>query len=336
MIRIGAARLLVAAAVLAGLVTGCGDSGDGKAAPPAETAGFPVSLPNAWGTTKIDKRPTRVATVSEGDTSIALALGLTPVIAPDSEQGEPLTEYKKRALDGLGIAKLKTYKTTDGTDYEAIAAEAPDVILAVNSWQMDTDYAKLTPIAPVVTFANKQDADTLPWQDRLRTAAKALGMTGKAEQIVRANEKTVSDAVAAHPEFKGKTYAYAVVHPEQITYMSYADQDPGVFELLGLRKAPQARKYTAKANSVSLENLDHLDADLLLVAYPFGDEGLLSKSELESNKIFQSIPAVRAKRFAVLPTENGLAATLAYPDALSLPWVVQQLTPILAGIASAS
>ncbi|MFE3609634.1 ABC transporter substrate-binding protein [Streptomyces goshikiensis] len=332
-----AAALTATAACLA-LLTACGGSDDSSAADkPAAGASagagkgsFPVALKNAWGSAEIKKKPLKVATVSDGDTDIALALGIVPVITPDAEDGGKVPEYKQRAIDKLGAGKLKTYDDTDGTAYEAIAAEAPDVILGINTWEMDKDYAKLTPIAPVVTYADKAQADTMTWQDRLKTAAKALGLEAKAEEVIAASAKGTSDAAAAHPEFKGKTYAYTVVHPEQISFMSYGDQDPGVFEQLGFAKTDKAKNYGPDKNAVSLENLDQLDADVLLVTYPFGDRGVISPKELEANKLFLSLNSVKSKHFAVVPSENTLASAIAYPDALSAPWIVEQLTPILA------
>ncbi|MFC8290496.1 ABC transporter substrate-binding protein [Streptomyces sp. NPDC057242] len=340
--RRSTARTLLAAVACAALLAGCGGKDDegaetdgGKPSAGASTgaaeAAFPVTLPNAWGKTEVAKKPLKVATVSDGDTDIALALGIVPVITPDAEDGGPVPEYKQRALTKLGAGELKKYDDTDGTDYEAIAAEAPDVVLGMNTWSMDTDYAKLAPIAPVVTFTDKAHSDTLTWQERLKTAAKALGLSAEAEKVVAANEKATADAAAAHPGFKGKTYTYAVVHPEQITFMSYADQDPGVFEQLGFKKTDKAKNHKADKNAVSLENLDELEADVLLMTYPFGDNGLLSAKELESNKLFQSLQVVKGKHYAVIPSENTLSSAVAYPDALSAPWIVEKLTPILAG-----
>ncbi|MFE0057581.1 ABC transporter substrate-binding protein [Streptomyces sp. NPDC059003] len=329
-----AARLFLAAAVCLGLVTACSAPGGGDDAKGASdkgsSGGFPVSLANAWGTTKVPKRPVKVATVSDGDTAIALALGIVPVITPDVEDGKKMAAYKRRALDKLGAKKLKTYDDTDGTDYEAIAAEEPDVILGVNTWEMDTDYDKLTPIAPVVTFTDKKQTNTMTWQDRLKTAARALGLSAEAEGVIAHNRKVTATHAAAFSELRGATYTYAVVHPEQISYMSYADQDPGVFEELGLRKSAKAKNYAPDRNGVSLENLDQLEADVLLMTYPFGDEGVISRSELSGNKLFRSLKAVRGGHFAVVPSDNGLASAIAYPNALSAPWVVEKLTPLLA------
>src|SRR5690606_28779593 len=103
---------------------------------------------------------------------------------------------------------------------------------------------------------------------------------------IEAVRAEVAKAAADNPGFKDKTYTYAVVHPQQITFMSYADQDPGLFEELGLRKSAHAAEFSAAKDGVSLENLDKLDADVLLIAYPFGDEGVISAAELERNKLF--------------------------------------------------
>lgn len=342
-VRRGTVRVLVASAACLSLVTACGSSDSADSSDKAASAGekkaadsgqFPVSLTNAWGKTTVEKKPVKVATVSDGDTAIALALGLEPVITPDTEDGGKVAEYKQRALDKLGIAKLKTFDDSDGLDYEAIAAEAPDVILGMNTWDMDGAYAKLDPIAPVVTFTDKKHADTLTWQERLKTAAKALGLSERADAVIAANEKAIADAAAANPQLKGKEYTYSVVHPEQITFMSYADQDATIFEQLGLRKTAKAKDYSAKKNGVSLEKLDELEADILLMTYPFGDEGLLNASELETNKLFQSLNVVKKKNFAVIPSENNLASSIAYPDALSASWVVEELTPILVKAAA--
>src|SRR6478609_6188125 len=88
------AAALLASATCLGLLTGCGFSSDtGSSEGKAATAGdgsFPVSLTNAWGRTEVKQKPVRVATVSDGDTAIALALGVVPVITPDVEDGDPV------------------------------------------------------------------------------------------------------------------------------------------------------------------------------------------------------------------------------------------------------
>lgn len=328
-------RVLASGVVLLAVtLAGCGGSGgepggtEPGATTPMTAAQFPITQKNAWGETEVESAPTRIAVVSGGDRDIAYALGIKPVISPTCP-GCFVSPYVGETEKKLGITDPTTFDDTDGTDFEAVAAAEPDLILGMNSYSMDEEYEKLTKIAPVVTFSDPKQVFDMTWEDRLLRAAEALGMTDQATQVIAANKKVAADAAAAHPEFAGKTYTYVVVHPNQLTYASSADQDPGVFEALGLTKAPTSKNYSTEKDGVSLENVDQFDADVVLVAYPFGDEGIISRSKLESNKLWQSIPAVKNGHSAVVDAKSGLASDIAYPTVLAYPWVVQQITPVL-------
>ena len=80
-------------------------------------------------------------------------------------------------------------------------------------------------------------------------------------------------------------------------------------------------------NEAGRENVDLLDADVLLIGYPFGDEGVLTRSALESDPLFQQIPAVAGGHYAVV--DDAVASPLAYPTPLSQTWVLEQLLPVL-------
>jgi ABC-type Fe3+-hydroxamate transport system substrate-binding protein len=51
----------------------------GKAALAAESASYPISIKHAFGTTVIEKKPERVATVAWANHEVPLALGIVPV-----------------------------------------------------------------------------------------------------------------------------------------------------------------------------------------------------------------------------------------------------------------
>lgn len=322
-------RRIVAAATIAWLVAPAAGCGSGGSQQEASSDGFSLTQENHWGTTEIDGVPEKVAVVSSGDRDIAYSLGITPVIQP-VYPGAFVSEYVGEAEAELGIEDPVTYDDTDGTDFVAIAKAAPDVILAMNSYTIAEDYEKLSKIAPVVTYAAPSDVNALTWQDRVTRAAEALDMADEGAAAIGDAEESATQAAAEHPEFDGKTYTYVVVHPEQLSYASYKDQDPGVFEALGLQKAPGSADFTVEDNGVSLENVIDFDADVVLIAYPFGSDGVISSDELESNRLWQEIPAVKDGRWGVIDAESGLASDVAYPSVLSYPWVVENLTPVLA------
>lgn len=325
-------RLLAAALAVAVLaLAGCSAAADADA-PGAAVDGYPLTLTSPFGTTELADRPERVAVVSAVDLDIALALGVVPVIAPRYGDAE-LEPWAQDALDATG-EELEFYDSTDGTDHAAIAAAEPDVILATSGWTLDEDYAQLSKIAPIVSFQGEDGLSSMTWAERTAEAAEALGLQDEGEQVVADVEEAFADARGAHPELEGKTFTYAVIHPAQITYESYADSDMSFFEQLGLTQPATAEQFSAEDSAVAKENLDLLDADVLLVGYPFGDEGLLSRDALEADPLFQQIPAVTAGRYAVVGDE--VASPLAYPTPLSQTWVLEQFVPVLAAAAAGS
>src|SRR5699024_4361676 len=191
---------------------------------------------------------------------------------------------------------------------------------------LEEDYAKLSKIAPIVSFQG--ELPEMTWQERTAAAAEALDRRAQAEEV----EESVADEFAAvkkkHPEFADTTFTYANVHPDQISYESYKGADNSFFLNLGFTLPEQANEFSADDLALSKENIDKLDADVLFVAYPFGDEGLMTQDQLEEDELFQSLDAVKSGHYAVIPKE--LASPLTYKTPLSVSWVLDRLTPVLA------
>lgn len=314
---------VAAAIVTAGLLAGCGAPAQtaGNGAGTESAGGFPLTLENPWGTTVLEEQPKKVAVVTAVDLDIALALGVEPILAGKYAAND-FDPWTQETLDERGI-ELETYDSTDGTDYIAIAAAEPDAILATSGWTLDDDYDKLAEIAPVVTWGKGQENIDLTWADRTLLAGKALGLEERAEEVVSEVEAAFSDAAAAHPEWQGKSLTYVVMHPSQISYVTYEGSDVSFFTDLGFVLPPNAAEFADENNAVSIENIDMLDSDVLLVGYPFGEEGVLTQTGLESNALFQQLGAVKDGRYGILDDE--IASPLAYPTPLSHPWALDRM-----------
>lgn len=324
---LAAGALVLAGCSSAGTTTSSGEATtEASVSPAAAGTSYPLTLESPFGQTTLAAKPTKVAVVSFVDLDVALALGVLPVIAPQYGDAE-LDPWSAAAVAALGQGELATYDSTDGTDVEAIAAAKPDVILATSGWTLDTDYEQLSKIAPVVSFQGEDGLAATTWAERTEQAAAALDVAAAGEQAVAKVDTAFADAAAAHPQFAGKTITYAVIHPDQITYISYAGSDMDFFTDLGFTLPATAGQFSESNDAVSRENVDLLDADVLLVGYPFGDEGVLTRSALESDPLFRQIPAVAAGRYAVV--DDAVASPLAYPTPLSQPWVLEQLLPVL-------
>lgn len=308
-----------------GALAGC--SAESTQASTSTCGTFPYTLDHAFGTVTLDAAPKRVAVVTDVDLDIALALGVEPVVYPGYELGAWQQEY----FDENGI-ELDSYDPADGIDFEAIAASKPDAILATSGWSLDEDYAKLNAIAPVIAYTSDNGLDSMTWIERTELAGCALGLVDEADAAVSAVTDAFADAAAAHPEFAGKTITYAVIHPDQITYSSWEGSDVTFFTDLGFVLPPEASEFTGDTTGLSKENVDKLNADVLVVGFPFGDEGMLSRDQLESDALFQSLPVVKAGGYTVIG--DDVASPIAYPSPLGLPWALKNVLPALADAAS--
>ncbi len=280
---------------------------------------FPLVLPHAFGTAEIPEKPERVVVVTDVDLDIALSLGVEPVLYPGYELGA----WQEEAMAGLD---LPSYDPYDGIDFEAIAAAEPDVILATSGWSLDEDYDKLAAIAPVIAYTSENGLDTMTWADRTELAGCGLGLVDEADAVIDDVNSAFADAAAANPQFAGKTITYAVIHPDQITYSSYRGSDVWFFESLGFTSPETAAEFSGDNSGLSKENIDKLDADVLVIGYPFGDEGLLSRAELEADPLFQSLPVVRNGSYVVIG--DDVASPIAYPSPLGLPWALARVLPL--------
>ncbi|WEK60952.1 MAG: ABC transporter substrate-binding protein [Candidatus Microbacterium colombiense] len=288
---------------------------------------FPYTLTHAFGSSTFDEAPTRVAVVTDVDLDIALALDVEPVIYPGYELGA----WQQETIDERGL-ELDSYDPADGIDFEAIAAAAPDAILATSGWSLDEDYTKLAAIAPVIAYTSEDGLDAMTWSDRTELAGCALGLADEADAAIAEVGASFADAAAANPEFAGKTITYAVIHPDQITYSSYEGSDVSFFTDLGFTLPDIAAEFTGDNAGLSKENIDKLEADVLVIGYPFGGEGLLTRAELESDPLFQSLDVVKRGAYGVIG--DDVASPIAYPSPLGLPWALEKVVPVLADAAN--
>jgi len=323
-----AATVLLAATALAACASTPEAAPSGSGAPSAAAEGcgtFPLSLDHAFGTAEIPAQPEKVVVVTDVDLDIALALGVEPVLYPGYELGA----WQAEAVAGLDLA---TYDPYDGIDFEAIAAAEPDLILATSGWSLDEDYGKLSAIAPVVAYTSEDGLDRMTWAERTELAGCALGLVDEADAVIDEVNGAFAQAASDNPQFAGKTITYAVIHPDQITYSSYVGSDVWFFESLGFTLPETASEFTGDNSGLSKENIDKLEADVLVVGYPFGDEGLLSRDELEADPLFQSLTVVKDGGYVVIG--DDVASPIAYPSPLGLPWALDQVLPLLTDATS--
>jgi iron complex transport system substrate-binding protein len=321
------AALLLPAALL---VAGCGSDDDASGSTAAATstpkAAFPVTVEHRFGTTTVPRTPKRIVIAGLTEQDAVLALGYQP-IATTEWYGERPYAVWPWATAALGDAKPTVLHAADGPDFEAIAKLRPDLIIATNSGIDKKAYKKLSALAPVIPGPKGATDYFSPWDVQTQLIADALGRHDEGARLIAAIKARYAKAAADHPEFRGKTVTFSqnafydgklYVYPPGLgtEFLSY----------LGFTINPKL-KGMAPAGvqaDISAERLDVIDADVLV----FATEKPGDVANLLEIPTFRPLDAVKGHR-AVF-TDPVLSAAMYFETPLSLPYVLDHLTPLLA------
>ncbi|MFJ6531609.1 ABC transporter substrate-binding protein [Microbacterium sp. NPDC091662] len=258
--------LVITASSLAACSAGSNaDEGSGQ----APSGAYPVTVEHVYGETTIDEKPERIVTLGWYSQDVVAALGQVPVGVEDFTWGSVDTylPWFEDEVEELGGELPEIIEFTDAGEYdfEQILALAPDVILANHSGISETDYKRLTEIAPTVAFdkstwASDRDQLTL-------TIGAVLDKEAEAQDLLDEADASIAAAAAAHPEFAGIVFSYGWFLAEGETSLGlYLPRDPRVplLEQLGFTYSPDiaALEDTTKEfyANVSLEELGDIDS----------------------------------------------------------------------------
>ncbi|GIG28138.1 ABC transporter substrate-binding protein [Cellulomonas marina] len=344
-LRRSASAGLVAAVALAlaacGGTDNAGSSSAGSAEPAASSsaggdAAFPVTIEGALGPTTIEAKPERVVTLGWGADDIALGLGTVPVGIEEDTWGGDEDGYHpwfRDAVEEQGAELPETIAMYPELDVDAVLALEPDLVLAPQSGLEQDVFDQLSQVVPVVAYPEQ------PWQtpieEQVEIAATALGVPERAQELLDERQAAIDEAVAAHPELQGVSFAYvyAGTQPGALTVYMPGDTRVEFLTQLGLTVAPsvaalQPDEGTFTA-SLGLENADRL-ADAQLLFTWFNDEA--EQQATEGQELFAQIPAVQSGAYVpMLDRQLGMAVSTATP--LGIPWAVDAYVPMITAAA---
>jgi iron complex transport system substrate-binding protein len=302
----------------------------------AENATYPITIKHAFGTTVLEKKPERVATVAWANHEVPLALGIVPIGMARAnfgdDDGDGILPWVAARLDELKAEKPVLFDEGDGIDFEAVAATRPDVILAAYSGLSQADYDTLSAIAPVIAYP--QAPWSTDWRETIRLNSAGLGMAADGEALIASIEADIAQTLGGHPELKGKS-AMFITHLSSwdlSTVNFYTTNDTRVrfFADLGLaspKSVVQASQPGKFSGSVSAEEIDAFDDVDILVTY--GD-GMLFDA-LKTNALMLHMPAVARESIVMLG--NNAVGNAANPTPLSISWVLKDYVKLLSEAA---
>jgi iron complex transport system substrate-binding protein len=328
--------LVAAAAAVAVLSTACGGSSDKSATPEGRQEGsaFPVTIKHALGEATIEKAPERVVTWGWAIDDTVIALGVVPVAMPFQVDGgdNGILPWVEERLAADGKTLPPTLPNVEEPPFEAIASARPDLILAVYSGITDTDYQKLSAIAPTVAYPDKPW--TTPWRDIVTITGQALGRSEQAEELLRDMDAAIAEAAAAHPELKGKSVAAMADYGGAYVYRP-ADPRVEFLNDFGLVNAPSvdqlANGGSTFAYPLSYEKLGELKSDIL-VTYAATQE---ASQEFLTSPYAKLMDQVNKGAVAAVAGVE-LRAAINPPTPLSLTWGLDEFVALLSKAAGAA
>lgn len=317
----------------AALLAACGSSstasggGSGEAISASDEPWQAATVKHAFGTTTVDKRPTRIVTVGVTEQDFVLALGVKPVGVTDWYGDQPYAMWPwARSVNGDNKPKL--LKTDDGLQFTEIAKLRPDLIIGTNSGMTSEDYDKLSKLAPTVPQASAKKGYFAPWYEMLAMIGTAMGRSKRAATLRSSIEGTFHKAATAHPEFKGKKVIFL---QNAVSDGSLIASQKGLgtefLTDLGFDIPSEIDKYERDGEQayIPVEQIRVLNSADVLV---WGTEKASDVTALKKVPGFSNLDAVKAGRSVY--TGGELAGAIYFSSPLSLPYVVDHLAPKMA------
>ena len=302
----------------------------------AEESAFPVEIDHAYGTTTIEEQPERVVTLFDSNSDAVLALGVAPVgiskVGYGNVEENGLLPWTNAAFEKLGVTP-NVFDDAEGTDYEAVNAAEPDLVLIPNSGVTEEEYERLSQIAPTVPYAKIAYATT--WEEEAEVTAKALGKEAEGAELIESTKALIAEKLAEHPELEGKTAAFCYIDPSNLSMVYiYMPLDPraAFLEELGM-KVPESITSMAGEEDFSVdlsaENIDLLNDVDVIVCY--GDDSLIG--ELQANELMSTVPAIANGAVATIGDDSDLYMGT-YATVLSIPAVIDEYLDLLSEAAA--
>lgn len=337
-------KLLAALLSALVLISGCGaaSSESEKTRSAQGSDGFPVTIEHAFGTTRIEAKPERVATISWGNHEVPLALGVVPVGMSKATWGDDnnngILPWVEDKLQELGGETPALFDETDGLPYEEIANTQPDVILAAYSGLTKEEYETLSKIAPVVAYPD------LPWstsyEDMIKLNSKALGLSDEGDKLIDTLHSEVANALEKNAALKSAKTMFAYIDPadfSKIGFYTTHDTRPGFLASVGVPTPAVVTEESAKSDefyvTISAEQADRLNDVDLVITYGDPSSDLLAK--LQADPLLSKIPAIAKGQVAILENSTPLAA-MGNPAPLSISWGIDRYLGELAQALPAS
>lgn len=280
-------KTLVVSCLAAMMLVGCGTNGGANNDKSSEKK---ITVTDVRGEVEIPANPERIVDLS-GNSDILSILGYKVVGTANSDAYD-YTKFPTYLEETLNGAEILGYSMQDTMDVEAVMNLNPDLI--VISTVQEKMYDQLSEIAPTVMI----QLEALNWKDDVKAFAKVFNKEDVANKWLadyEAKAKEAGDKIKAKYG-ENTTYLSFLASGGQFFIFDGAGFGSVLYEDMGLAK-PEGMPEQSDISLpvVTYEGLASIKSDyIFLISTP---EDL---KQLESNAIWNSLPAVKEGKVVVL------------------------------------
>jgi iron complex transport system substrate-binding protein len=287
----------------------------------------PVTITHAFGQTIVPAPPKRVVSAGFTEQDDLLAVGVAPIATTEWFGNQPFAVWPW-AQAKLGAAQPTVLSIYDGIQVDRIAALKPDLIVATNAGVNEDTYQQLSVIAPTIPQSGAEPFFE-PWKLQADTIGQAVFQADRMRSAIAGVDGRFVAVAKKYPQFAGKkvfllsgnTYWQDSViasipswKTEFLTQMGFV-----IPEGIAAYGRGDDRAYLDPNDPAPLD-----EADVLI----WKTESQADVDALLAIPGIANLRATRENRNVFTTKEQ--AGAIAFCSPLSLPYVAEQLPPLLA------
>jgi iron complex transport system substrate-binding protein len=303
---------------------------------PASAEAFPVTVEHVYGSTTIPAKPVRVVSVGMHEQDFLYALGIAPVGVKEWWGDHPYATWPWADAAREAVGATPEVMTADGINLEWVAAQKPDLIIAIYVTMDEATYKQLSQIAPTVVTPAGYEPWGATWQAELTIIDQATsGTTEKADAIIAGFAGRYEAVRAEYPQLAGMTGTNVYYEDGNFTAWGSGDLASKFLIDLGLTFPPKLEALAQADNriDISAELIDEL-LDMDVAIWPVSGPDSNEQATVEAMPLYQNLRIAKEGRSIWLDDGDGLAyAAMSWQTPLSLGHLLDILPAKLAAAA---
>lgn len=255
-------------AAIALIATGCaGTPAAEESAPAAEDASYTVE--HAMGETEFTAVPERIVVLDSPQMDALVALGITPLGAPEIGAGRGFPAYLADDLEGT-----ESIGFIAEPDVDAIANLAPDLIIG-SKVRHEALYEELSAIAPTVF---SEDTGT-NWTEQAELTAAAVNQSDKMDELIKGVEDRAAE-VGETVEADGTTASIVRFRADNFRLYGPGTFSGSLLTDMGFDLGADRDWNEYSMMELSPELYEQIDGDVVFYMSPGGDPTATTQAQI--------------------------------------------------------